>query len=91
MKYIVFWIIINVVPMPCPDANKIDEFGRESSGFSTCAVYHFKIERKSKTKEFFSRDSAFAFYNRAKKLETKSFIAFDGNLEDVKIDSVKIK
>ena len=91
-KFIVMWCLSTVVSDPCPDANKVDEFGRKSSPFTTCAVFHFHIEKDcNHSKEFFSRKSAFEFYGKAKKEEIDTEFFMNSGIVDIKIDSVYIE
>lgn len=98
LKFIITWCVVTMVTDPCPDANKVDEFGRGVSGMTSCAVYHFHYEYDCEhTKIFTDRDSAIVFYNKAKNLEPEkhkidtTYYQFfsNGSLKDVKIDSVR--
>jgi len=86
--------VVNVVSVPCPNTNKVDEFGRVGNYLTTCAVYHSQqVYDCDNSKTFNNIDSAELFYNRAKKLEPIKYsdgfqIFRDGSLMDVKIDSV---
>lgn len=62
IKYIVTWVLLKSIPTACPDANKADKFGRVQS-YGTCAVYHAEIKKEKLKKEFYSKDSAYLFYN----------------------------
>ena len=97
-KFIITWCVVTIATDPCPDANKVDEFGRGGSAINVCAVHHFHYEYDCEhTKIFNDRDSAMTFYKKAKELEPAKY-KFDttyfqffsnGNLKDVKIDSVR--
>lgn len=94
-KFIVTWMVVTIVPDSCPDAGKVDQFGRVVNRGYSCAVFHAKTVFNPQKKEFGNRDSAFAFYRDALKHQpdSNSIITMwsDNNLADVKIDSVKIK
>ncbi len=85
-KFIVTWVLLTTVQIPCPDANKTDEFGRTSN--LSCAVYHCKIVSTNKSKEFTDREKAFEFYKRAS--EGNKTMWFNSDIVNVKIDSVFI-
>lgn len=85
--YIVTWLLANLVSDPCPDRNRTDEFGRDSNTF--CAVLHAHYEYENHTRSFFVRDSAFAFYERAKNEYDLSEVEIDSlELTPVEIDSL---
>lgn len=63
IKYIVTWVLLKTIPTACPDANKTDKFGREVNSYVSCAVFHAEIKKEKLKKEFYSKDSATAFYN----------------------------
>ena len=85
--FIVTWVLSYTVPTPCPDANKVDEWGRKS--MMTCAVYHCKVVKESHSKTFYNRDEAIIFYKKSMKEQgdNNSFI-FNNGIIDVKIDSI---
>lgn len=98
-KYIITWCVVNMVTDRCPDANKVDEFGRGGSVMSVCAVHHFHYEYDcGHAKVFYNADSAKAFYKRAKELEPEKYKVdtiyfqnfYNGSLKDVEIDSVRL-
>jgi len=60
-KYVIFWVLITTVRIPCPDANKTDEFGRRS--FYGCLVNHCRIQIDTLSKYFDQRMEAIEFYN----------------------------
>lgn len=90
-EYIVNWVIVLTVATSCPDANKQDEFGQNSTSNTSCAVYHSKTIKTPKEKRFFNKDSAFQFYNRALKNKSKPNWIIEDGLDEIKIDSVFIK
>lgn len=100
IKYIVTWLVCNMVQDPCPDAGRTDQFGRLTNPYYTCAVYHAHAEYAPQKKEFGNRDSAMAFYQEAYREAQKyifkvhgdsvynMFFPSSGALKEVKIDSV---
>jgi hypothetical protein len=55
MKEVIFlvtWVVVTHIPTACPDAKKENEYGFDSGVKSFCAVYHFKIKKQKKQKEF---------------------------------------
>ena len=88
--YNVLWRIAHEITDPCPDAHKIDKFGRLSGGMIGCLVHHYHIEYEYKSKEFVERELAFNFYNEA--LQEQSYysgiLSTDGNIDSVQIDSI---
>ena len=75
--YIVTWCIMGI------SYSGTDEFGRNVCGFST------EMYDCGKEKKFIERDSAMAFYARAKREESNVFS--DGKLWGVKIDSAYLE
>ena len=67
-KYIITWMLISWVNVPCSQSGiDIDEFGRTTNNnIQTCTAIHMKKVEQEKSKLFFNRDSAFAFFNRLK-------------------------
>lgn len=64
VKYIVYWVIVSTVPCT-PKQPKPDEFGVVSSSNIVLSALCVETVKEPKSKEFISRDSAFAFYERA--------------------------
>jgi len=75
--YIVSWTLSTYVSAPCPDANKVDAFGRKS--MFSCTVMHGHFTREDKSKSFEVREDAI------------DFIAEGYGIENLKLDSIKIK
>jgi len=89
MVYIVFWTLVVVKSIPCPDAGKADEFGRVNNNIS-CSVNHLKFEQKEMSKYFHTKDSAIVFLGRVTEEENKSGILnFGDRIENPKLDSIK--
>ena len=67
IKYIITWILIKLVPAPCPDPMvKYDEFGQVIHlKANACAVSHFQQISEKNSREFTNKDSACAFFDRA--------------------------
>ena len=90
-KYIVTWCIMSTAPTPCPDAARVDEFGRIQNSYFSCAVAHFKtVEDCDFSKTFTQRDSAYAFYNRSKSANKKLTWYEQDRVTNVKIDSFRL-
>lgn len=90
MKYIIFWVLSEMVPTSCPDAGKLDQFGRGvNSGFS-CAVLHMREERTDLKRVFYNRDSAKTFYKEAIIESKKKNIFEHSDIQAVRIDSLKL-
>jgi hypothetical protein len=83
IKYIVTWVLLKTIPTSCPDANKTDKFGRVSNTYGTCAVFHAEIKGEKLRKEFYSKDSATAFYNELLIEAGKSNIIFGNGIDSV--------
>ncbi len=82
IKYIVYWCLINVVQISCPNQQAKDEFGGTSPWNMVTAMYCTDVYYDCENaKEFTNRDSAVAFYDRA--LESY-------NVDSVRIDSIYI-
>lgn len=79
-KFIVTWCIQMMVTDPCPDAGKVDEFGRLENYGIGCTVHHFHFENEcGYSIEYCAKDSALAFYERATK---------ERDIVNVKLDSI---
>ena len=104
-KYIVTWAIVSTVTVDCFDSNETDEFGRKTNQNITLALHCTKKDYENKSKDFVLKKEALAFYKLALtqqpdsvqvfgfdgKPEYKLLFVFDGNLLNVKIDSVFIE
>ncbi len=76
--YIISWCLVVLTSMPCPDANRTDEFGRRS--IIGCLAYHYKKTLDcGNEKVIYNRKDAYEFYSSAKN---------QGDIEMVKIDSI---
>ena len=85
IKYIVYWILVTVVPTECPDSGP-DEFGRTS--MISCAVFHTRLDSVQHAKSFDNRVEAVAFYNKALKASNPSIgYQLGGSITSVKMDS----
>ena len=65
-KFIVTWCIVSWVVVP--NSPKVDEFGRVSS-MVTCELNTKQVIDCDQSREFYTRQEAFIFYNKAKKEE----------------------
>lgn len=66
-RYVVTWEVWSLVPVPCPDKGKLDEYtGKWSSPWITCSVFHasWKVDRNMK-KDFNEREKAIKFVENA--------------------------
>jgi hypothetical protein len=79
IKYIVIWILATTVQVPCPDAGKVDEFGRNSGMYNSCSVLHTSTDYDTLQQEFLIKEKAELFYDNAKKEVTKGFSFFLGS------------
>ena len=87
MKYAVYWILTQHVSIPCPDANKVDEFGRKS--MTACCVNHVKEVKEKVSKEFFDKDLAQDFYDRLKKESSIDSIFSQTKISDVEFKEIE--
>lgn len=88
MKYIVYWVLVSIVPTVCPNAGIADEFGRMLNSGTICSVNHVEVVKEDHSKVFHNRDSAFQFYQRAKVKPPYSFYDVP-EITNVKLDSIK--
>jgi hypothetical protein len=59
--FLVTWTVVSIVPTPCPDKPKANEYGLGGNSMSSCAVFHFKEERQEMSKEFETEKEADEF------------------------------
>jgi len=59
--YTVKWTLVELLPAPCPDAQKENEYGVRNNYMSSCAVLHLRTERTEKQKEFNTEKEADRF------------------------------
>ena len=85
IKYIVTWLLLKTIPIACPDSQIADKSGRVQLSNVSCAVYHFRIEKEKLRKEFYSKDSATAFYNELLVESRKSIGIISGGIDSVEI------
>ena len=91
-KYIVTWVLIKLIPIPCPDfAVKTDDFGRTQSLYISCSAYHAIIDSANMSKQFTNRSEAVLFYKKAITENKSILIMGRESIRNVKLDSVKIK
>jgi len=81
--YTVKYCVRHLVQDPCPDAVKKDKFGRKSSNYGCCLVFHCHAELSCDSAIFTNRVEAFDFCNEAANDET-------GDIASVVIDSMSI-
>ena len=88
--YFVSWCIVSMVSAPCPDKIKTDEFGRQSSSYTTCAVLHLREERDCEHRtDLMSRDSAIAFMARASKA-SNGYSIWQSKIDNIQLDSTPV-
>lgn len=56
--YTVQWVVVSVVPAPCPQRAVTDEYGITSSPMMSCTVLHTKTERDIRTRDFATEKEA---------------------------------
>lgn len=91
--YVVAWVIATIVPDSCGSTPQEDEFGIANNTYTSCAVYHTRVELTEKTKEFKVKDSALAFIKRAKEKYKKSnrngfYISGSSTIKTITLDSI---
>ena len=98
IKYIVIWILATTVQIPCPDADKVDEFGRSSGSYVGCLVLHTRTDYDTLQQSFITKGNAELFYNKAKKEIPEGLLFPMGSniisiemyeMKSVKIDTMK--
>lgn len=75
---------MTAIPVPCPDAEKPNEFGVTNNYSISCSVLHTKTEISGHEKEFLVKDSAIAFFKRAKEQNSIRSVKLDSILIDTK-------
>lgn len=91
LKYIITWVVVSMQTTSCPDVDKANDFGVKSSQYMGCLVRHFKTVEDPRSETFTSRDSAQAFYNKVKVLESNAFNFNSELIQKVRLDSLNIK
>jgi hypothetical protein len=64
-KYIVYWILLKVVPGSCDHKPEVDSFGRSPKYYVSCDVMHWTKTLTAHSMEFTDRTSALSFYTKA--------------------------
>jgi len=89
-KFIVIWCVL-IVTHNSPEP-KSDEFGRtgEEGGITikNAMLYTQQVNNCDHSKDFYIRDSAFAFYNNGVDIEKRQYPDQAGNLSNIKINSI---
>ena len=68
MKWVVFWIVVNINQAPCKQPGPFtDEFGIVHNDYVTTTQACFSSDRKNMSKEFDTLEAAQAFVARAMK------------------------
>jgi len=81
MKYILYWVLIQVQPTSCPEGPKPDEFGKMPTIYSSCAVAHFEQKRIKMSKKYNNELELNDAYARALKREKEI-----GDLDSVRME-----
>jgi hypothetical protein len=91
-KYIIAWVVVSIQSASCPDASKVSEFGTMNRSTMSCAAYHLKTVKETIKKEFYSKDSASYFLKNINQYKPSGVNLFmEDKIENIKIDSIKIK
>ena len=89
-KYIITWVISQIISTPCPDSKNENEFGLKRNVNITCAVNHLTEDKKYYARKFEDEKEAKLFLKKLK--EQKSYFSLDyQSIKDIKIDSVLVK
>lgn len=89
--YTVKWTLVEVLPAPCPDAHKEDEYGVKNNYMTSCAVLHLRTETTEKQKEFNTEIEADEFIKNMP-LEKNMGMAIGSFCKDpIKIKNIKQK
>lgn len=92
-KYVVTWVIIKLVYIPCPQSEPTeDEFGRTSSLQIETMQACFRTDSINKSKEFLIKNEAINFIKRGQDKKAQGWVPLTyGDLVNFKLDSIKIK
>jgi len=91
-KYIITWIVASIQSAPCPDANRVSEFGISNNNVMSCAVYHTQTVKTEHKREFYSKDSSRVFFKKINEYTPDGWISsFNDRIESIKLDSINIK
>lgn len=89
MKYIVFWIVYKLIQVGCPEQWRFDlKWGQ---GNYDCCVGHFKLISTDYNAGFNTLKEANDFYLKKSKECNKSIFKHGGDIDSLRIDSIKIK
>jgi len=90
-KYIISWIVVSIQSAPCPDANRISEFGTQNRSMISCAVYHAQTVKEKKERVFYSKDSVNIFLKNINNYKPSGFnFSMEDKIESIKLDSLKV-
>lgn len=93
-KYIVTYIIITMQFIPCPaKLPTVDEFGRTNYPIGQTSEACYKRDTAKMSKEFIDRRLALEFIQRGQDKKSLGWMPEfnSGNLDNFKLDSVKLK
>lgn len=92
IKYIITWVVLSMEMASCPDSGPYySDLGIPNKSMISCAAMHWKTVKTENEKTFTDRDSAFIFIDRLKKYKPVGFSFGKSEIENIKIDSLKIK
>lgn len=88
--YTVKWSLVEVLPTPCPDKQKENEYGVKNN-YMSCAVLHLRTETTEKQKEFDTEKDADEFIKKMP-LQKDMSMALGSYCENpIKIKNIKEK
>jgi hypothetical protein len=89
--YTVKWTLVEVLPAPCPDKQKENEYGITNNYGISCAVLHLRTETTEKQKEFNTEKEADEFIKKMP-LQKDMSMALGSYCENaIKIKNIKEK
>ena len=89
--YTVKWTLVEVLPAPCPDKQRENEYGITNNYGTSCAVLHLRTEITKKQKEFNTEKEADEFMKKMP-LQKDMGMALGSYCENaIKIKNIKEK
>ena len=91
MKYIVFWVAVSVLQVPCPTTGPyVDQYGITQEQNMTLSILCLDTEQRPMQKEFDTLKDAQAFVDQAQKECGKAeFLSHCENFEIKEVKNVK--
>lgn len=65
ISFIVFWVLLSTIQIPCPDANKIGDYGESNNRNFVSDVFYYRTVRDTLHKEFPTQAKADSFIAKA--------------------------